>query len=172
MLVIAALCGLALALAGCGGGGSKSSATPSTEANTTTTETTTAATTTTATTTSQSTTAAPNFATSGNCKDLANSATELSNALTGAKGDIQKSAQLLQQFADKAPSEIRSDIQTIASAYTKLASALKGVNLQSGQAPSAQQLAKLQQLSKSIDQAKLTQAEQNISKWVQKNCTS
>ena len=123
-------------------------------------------------TTSQSTTAAPNFATSGNCKDLANSATELSNALTGAKGDIQKSAQLFQQFADKAPSEIRSDIETIASAYTKLASALKGVNLQSGQAPSAQQLAKLQQLSKSIDQAKLTQAEQNISKWVQKNCTS
>jgi hypothetical protein len=169
LLVCAGLCGLVLALAGCGGGGSKSSATPSTEATTTTTQTTTtAATTTTATTTNQSTTAAPSFATSGNCKDLAESASKFSKALTGAEGDVKKQAQLFQEFANKAPSEIRSDVQTIADAFTKIANA--GVSFKAGQTPSADQLAKLQQALKGINQAKVTQASQNIAAWTQKNC--
>jgi|SRR6266542_5153382 hypothetical protein len=165
LLCIAALCGLALALAGCGGGGSKSSSPPET---TTTAATTTTVTTTTATTTTQSTTAAPNFATSGNCRNLAQSASKFSQALTGAEGNLKKQAQLFQEFANKAPAEIRSDVQTIADAFTKIANA--GVSLKAGQTPTADQVAKLQQAVKGIDQAKVTQASRNVAAWVQKNC--
>jgi hypothetical protein len=175
IVTVVAVSGLALVVAGCGSS-NESSATPTT---TTTTETTTESTpTTTETTTTETTTEStntgttPDFATSENCKDLGESAQKFSNALTGAEGDAEKQAQLFQEFADQAPSEIRSDVQTIADAFTKIASALQGVNLQSGQAPSAEALAKLQQLSNEIDQAKVTRASENISAWVQKNCSS
>src|SRR6266511_4474016 len=159
LLCIAALCGLALALAGCGGGGSKSSSPP---------KTTTTATTTAATSTTPSKTA---FASTENCRQLANVGAKLSSALSGTGGsDIQKAAKAFHEYADQAPSEIRSDFQTIADAYTKIADALKGVNLQSGQTPSAAALAKLQKLSTEINQAKLTKASQNIAAWAQKNC--
>jgi hypothetical protein len=152
---------LGVVLAGCGGGGSKKSSAPST----TTTQTTAPATTST-----KTTSGTPNFATSGNCKDLASSAQKFSAALTGAAGNLKKQAQLFQEFADKAPSDIRSDVKTIADAFSKLADA--GVNFKTGQVPSSDQLAKLQAAVKQIDQAKVTQASQRISAWVQKNCTS
>jgi len=170
LLCIAALCGLALALAGCGGGGSKSSSPPktTTTAETTTTATTTTETTTAATSTTPSKTA---FASTENCRQLANVGAKLSSALSGTGGsDIQKAAKAFHEYADQAPSEIRSDFQTIADAYTKIADALKGVNLQSGQTPSAAALAKLQKLSTEINQTKLTKASQNIAAWAQKNC--
>jgi hypothetical protein len=121
-------------------------------------------TTTTATATTQSTTAA----TSANCRNLAQSASKFSQALTGAEGNLKKQAQLFQEFANKAPAEIRSDVQTIADAFTKIANA--GVSLKAGQTPTADQVAKLQQAVKGIDQAKVTQASRNVAAWVQKNC--
>jgi uncharacterized protein YhaN len=171
IVTVVAVSAFALVVAGCGSS-KKSSATPSTTTTTTTETTTTESTPTTTETTTQSTSTTPNFATSGNCKDLTQSSEELSKALSGTGGDLQKSAQLFQNFADKAPSEIKGDVQTLADAFSKYADALKGVDLKSGQTPSAATLAKLQQASQEIDQAKVTQASQNISTWVQKNCSS
>ena len=68
------------------------------------------------------------------------------------------------------PSEIRGDVQTIADAFTKYANALKGVDLSSGQTPSAADLAKIQNALKSFNQAKLQAAEAHIQAWTQKNC--
>ena len=161
---------LGVMLAGCGGGGSKKSSSPSTTQATQTTQTQTTQTTVPATTTTKTTSGTPNFATSGNCRDLASSAQKFSAALTGASGDIKEQARIFQQFADKAPSDIRSDVKTIADAFSKIADS--GVTLKTGQVPSSDQLAKLQAAIKQINQAKVTQAEQRISAWVQKNCTS
>jgi hypothetical protein len=156
---------LGVMLVGCGGGGSKkSSASPTTQATQTTQTTQTVP----ATTGTQTTSGTPNFATSGNCRDLATSAQKFSAALTGASGDIKKQADIFQKFADKAPSEIRADVKTIADAFSKIAAS--GVTLKTGQVPSSDQLAKLQAAVKQIDQAKVTAASQRVSAWVQKNC--
>ncbi len=90
--------------------------------------------------------------------------------MAGTGGDIQKTAALIQQFANNAPSDIRAAFQVVASDYTKIASALKGVNLTSGQAPSTSVLAKLSQLSSQLNTAKLTAAGQQISAWAKANC--
>jgi hypothetical protein len=171
---------LSVAAAGCGGG-SKSAATTTaatteaatTEATTTeaaTTEPTTTAAATTEAATTQATTT-PNFsALSGKCRDLATSAQKLSAAFTGSsnRADLKKYAALLQDFVKKVPSDIKPDFQVLADYVSKIADVAG--NLKAGQTPDPQTLAKLQKLSTSIDQAKLTQASEHVTAWVQKNC--
>ena len=57
----------------------------------------------------------------------------------------------MQKFADEAPEDIRDDFQTLADAYAKIADALDGVDLGSGDTPPAEAIAKLAQLSQDID---------------------
>ena len=44
----------------------------------------------------------------------------------------------MQKFADEAPEDIRDDFQTLADAYSKIADALDGVDLGSGETPPAE----------------------------------
>jgi hypothetical protein len=170
MLAAVVLGVLAFAVAGCGGD-SNSSATPETTATETTT-TTEETTTTEATETTETTPSGTAFATAGNCAELSGLGQKISRAFSGSGDtDIQQVADDFQELAANAPSEIKADFQTIADAYSKIADALEGVDLQGGQ-PSAEAIQKLQQLSSEIDQAKLTQAAQNISTWVTQNCKS
>jgi hypothetical protein len=186
-LVIAACAGVLVLMAtGCGGGGSSSTAAETTTATTetTTTETTTTETTpttstesTTTPTTTESTTssttetsATPSFATAANCKQFAEIGAKLSGAFTGSAPDVEKTKQYFDQLVAAAPSEIKGDFQTIADAWSKIADALKGVDLSSSQTPSAGTLAKLAKLGTELDQAKLTQASTNIGAWAAKNC--
>jgi hypothetical protein len=192
-----ALAAIALAASGCGGGGTDtvtvteaaSTDTTSTEETTTTTEeeTTTSEETTTEaeTTTEEGTTTdetgtdteatgtTPNlsFLTSAKCREYVQLISNYASALSGAGGsDTEAAAQALQDVADQAPDEIKGDFQTLADAYSKIADALKGVDLSSG-TPDASAIAKLQKLSGEIDEAKVTQASQNISTWLTTNCT-
>jgi hypothetical protein len=172
VLALTLLAVLALVAAGCGGGKKKNAAGTTTAAVTTTEATTTEATTTEATTT-KATTTAPNlsgFASSKNCRDFASLAQKFSAAFSGSQSgaNIKKEAELFQQFADKAPSDIRADFQTVAAYFSKVADVAG--NLKPGQTPDAATLAKLQKLSTQVDTAKLTQASQRITAWVQKNC--
>jgi hypothetical protein len=113
------------------------------------------------------------FISSDNCREFAQLASSYASALSGAGGtDMEQAAQALQEFADKAPDEIKDDFQTLADAYSKIADALQGTDLSSGQAPSADAIAKLQQLSSQIDSAKVAAASSNISAWVTQNCTT
>jgi hypothetical protein len=160
-----------LALAGCGGGSNNASSNTTTTETTTTTaaETTGGHTTTTTTEAGGSTT--PNFA-SGKCRDLAAAVAKISQQFgaSAAGGNPQDAAKEYQAFVDIAPSEIKGDVQTIADAMTKYANALKGVDLSSGQTPSAADLQKIQAAAKSFNQAKLQAAGQHISAWTKKNC--
>ncbi len=167
MLVAVGLGGFVLAAAGCGGG---------TSTTTTTSTTSTATTATTATTTTATGTAGAlgTLLTSKNCRNLLGLSASFSKAISGAASgaDLQKTEALMKQFADQTPADIRPDFEVLATVYAKYAEALKGVDLTSGKAPSADVIARLQKLSTEIDQAKLATASANIGAWVQKNCTT
>jgi len=165
------LAALALA-AGCGGSSKNSAATTeaaTTEATTTeeatTEETTTEAATTEATTTS----ALGGLATSGNCKELQDLSTKLQGVFSSTNpnaSDIKKEAQVLSDFADKAPSEVKDDFKTVAAFVSKVADIYGNVN--PGQAPDAATLQKLQGLQ--TDAQKVSTAGQHIAAWAAKNC--
>jgi hypothetical protein len=173
LLLLIPLAAIGFALAGCGG--SKESASTTTRAAgfstvEATTEPVTTQATTPKTTSNPTTTPTSTVASAKNCKDLADLSQKFSSAFSGAANsqDLKKEAQLLKEFADKTPADIRPDFQVLAQYMTKIADALGGVKL-SG-TPNAATLAKLQKLSTEIDQAKLTAASAHISAWVQKNC--
>jgi hypothetical protein len=182
VLLIACAFAFAFAVAGCGGGGESASdtstatVTETTMGETTTseaTETETATDTETATETETETDTETNAAgafASGECRELVKSGQELSQALGASSGaqSLKDSAALFQQFVDKAPSEIRADLQVLADALSKYADALK--DLKPAQAPDAKTLQKLQQLATSIDQPKVEAASKRVEAWAKKNC--
>jgi hypothetical protein len=172
-LCLALLAALMLVAAGCGSSSKNSAATTeaaTTEAATTEEATTEEATTEAATTEATTTSALGGLVASGKCKDLQNLGQKYSEALSGsgAGTDLKKTAQVIKEFADEAPSEIKSDFQVVADYMSKIADVAG--DLKPGQTPSATQLQKLQQLSTSIDTQKLTTASQHITAWVAKNC--
>jgi hypothetical protein len=164
---------LVLTAAGCGKKNAAStSTTTATEATTTTaaSKTTTAAADTTTTTSSDTTSTAGLGALAANCKQLSDLGQAFSTAFTGANGDVQKQAQILKEFADKTPADIRPDFETLADAYTQIAGAVKGVDLSSGKTPDAATLAKLLALSQKFQNAKFQAAVQHIETWAASNC--
>lgn len=176
-----ALVALALAAAGCGGGDESGSAAEATTGTETTAVDTTAGDTTEteSTSTDEATSTDESVVTdigdlSGECLSLAGVGAKYAQALQeagGPDGDLTKYADVFDEFAEQAPAEIRSDLEVIAKNIAKYAEALKDLDLTSGAAPSADQLQKLQELSKSFDQADLQKASANIEAWVQENCT-
>jgi hypothetical protein len=166
------LAALAFVAAGCGGG-SKAAETTTEATVPATTEAVTTEPITTLAPTTQATTTTSNLgglASAKNCRELAQLGQKFSAAFTGAANaqDLKTEARLLKEFADRTPSDIRADFETLADYMTKVADAAGG--LKPGQTPNAQTLAKLQKLATEIDQAKLTAASKNITAWVQKNC--
>jgi hypothetical protein len=162
---------LALAAAGCGGDSSNESAADTTATTvaaetTMTTEETTAGEETTD--TGGSTTG--DLALGGKCKEFAGISQQLAQSLTGQTADLQQAAKIFDEIADQVPDEIKADYQVIAENFKKIAEALKGVDLTSGQAPSPEALAKLQELSASMDSPEVKQATQHIEAWVKANC--
>jgi hypothetical protein len=175
LLVIASFATLVFAFAGCGGddnsasGDTTATETTTTEETTTdteTTETTETETTETETTDTTETGEESDFATTENCQEFAKIGTQITGALTGST-DPDQIKQAFDDLAAAAPDDIKADFQTLAEYMTKIADALQGVDLSSGQTPSSETLAKLQ----SIDATAATAAGQNISKWVTENCT-
>jgi len=90
--------------------------------------------------------------------------------MAGSAQNLEQTAALVKQFADKTPSDIRPDFEILAADWATVASALKGVDLSSGKVPSATVLAKLVQLSSQLDAKKLTAASQAIAAWSRANC--
>jgi hypothetical protein len=194
-LALFLLVGLLAIVAGCGGSSKKAAETVAAE--TTTAETTTAAETTTeeATTTAATeteteaatttetvptltettdTTGSASFANSKNCLKLLGVSEAMAKAFaqTSAKNDLEAQAKLLEEFANRAPDEIKSDFQLIAHAYGTFIREYSKLKLKAGQQPTPQQLAKLQQISQEFSEPKLTKASTHIQAWVQKNCHS
>jgi hypothetical protein len=172
------LAALAFLAAGCGGGSEKAAATTTEATVPATTEAATTEAATEATTAAPPTTTHPTTTTSNlggiasakNCRELASLGQKFSSAFSGAANaqDLKKEAQLLKEFADRTPSDIRPDFEALADYMTKIADAAGG--LKPGATPDAATIAKLQKLATEVDQKKLTAASTHISAWVQKNC--
>ena len=146
---------LALVAAGCGGS-SNDEASSDTETTVTTETTETMATEDTTATTADSETSTDidlgNL--SGECKQFAGISSKLAQSLSGQDANMEDAAKAFDDIADQVPDEIKDDYQVIADNFSKIAEAL----------------AKLQELSKSMDSAEVQQASQHIEAWVQKHC--
>ena len=143
--------------AGCGGS-SKKSASPTTSAGSTTT----------------SSSAAPKLATSKNCAQLMALGTKLAQTLQTTSGSaetrLRNEAKVFQEYADAAPSDVRGDFQTLASAFNTYMQALLKAGLKPGKAPTPAQIAQIQAAAKAFSTPKLRAAEQHLTAWAQKNC--
>ena len=118
-------------------------------------------------------TGSKSFASTKNCKELEGLAAKVSQAFQpNANGeiDLNKEADALDALAGAAPDEIKSDFKTFADAFKQFAKAYGDVKLKPGETPSAAQIAKLGELSKSFNTAKLQQATQHLAAWGQSHC--
>lgn len=107
---------------------------------------------------------------SGKCAEFADISTRIGESLSGDTANLDEAADLFDEIADEVPDEIREDYQVIADNFSKIAEALEGVDLTSGETPSPEALAKLQEVTASMDSAEVQQASENIQAWVEENC--
>ena len=115
----------------------------------------------------------PDFTNAANCKEFTELGQKVSAALGGGGNvDADETKELLNEFADEAPEEIRNDFRVIADAYSKIADALEDLQLDPGETPNAEDALKLQEIAGEINQAELTEANTNITTWVSENCQS
>ena len=124
-------------------------------------------------TTTKSGSGSPSFASVKNCKDLEGLAAKVSQSFqpnANGETDLKKEADALNALADAAPSDIKGDFKTFAEAFKQFAKAYGDVKIKPGEVPSAAQLAKLAEASKSFNTAKLQQASQHLAAWGQSHC--
>jgi hypothetical protein len=180
--------GLLVALSACGGSGSKSAQSTSTTAVTKTTATTAetnATTTTQGTATSQASTTGTATGTATptttaktprlpavECQKLTRLASRMGQAFTGRTpaADSKAYADFLQQLAKTAPTDIRGDFRVLADAYTKIADAVAAVYNKPGATPTPDQLKKLENVGKELNQGEISRAATKVNAWLQQGC--
>jgi hypothetical protein len=173
ILLVAAV--FVVAIAGCGGDDEAASDTDTTAlTETTTDETATDETATEETTTEETDTGDLGDFASGECLELAQAGQALGAALgaTGTGDDLSAQSEAFQDFVDKAPEEIRADVQILADAFAKYADALGDIDIEPGETPSQEQALKLAQALGSLDQAEVTAASERVTAWTTENCSS
>ena len=106
------------------------------------------------------------------CLELVGIGAALSQAFTGTGGaDAEETSELFDELVDKAPDEISADIETVAAGFAEYAEAIRDLDLQEGEVPSAEQLQEIQAALASVDQPGLTAASERISAWAEENCS-
>jgi len=106
----------------------------------------------------------------GECAEFAGLSAKLSQAISGSSSDLDSATEVFDELADQVPEEIRDDYEVLAENFRELAEALEGVDLSSGEAPSAEDLAKIQEVTQSLDSAEVREASANIEAWATANC--
>ena len=99
-------------------------------------------------------------------------ASAVPQSLTGEAGDFDESLDQLEAFADAAPDEIRDDMQVIAEAYARVAEALEdaGIDPDSGEPPSPERIAELQEIAEELDDEELQEASERVNTWFEEEC--
>ncbi len=108
----------------------------------------------------------------GECAELVEAGTQLGQAFGsgGPSENLDDVSDLYDDVVDNAPEEIRADIQILADAWEEYADVLDDVQVEAGETPDPEDLAKLQQAIASIDQQEVAAASQRISAWTTANC--
>lgn len=168
-LAVLLVAALALVAAGCGGGDGSDEASGDTD--TVVVETTTDDMTTTEDTATDTTSGdVDTSGLTGQCAELAGLGSRLAAALGGQQAEAADVARLFDELADQVPDEIEADWQVLAENFQEVAEALEGVDLSSGETPSADVLARLQELSATFNSEEMQRAAANIEAWAQENC--
>ena len=168
LTIAVAVFALVLVGAGCGGGDDEASGTDTAViTDTTDTDETTTDETTTEETTEETDTDLSDL--SGDCLEAVQ-AYSAALAAAGAAGDTDQSLEVFQEFADRAPEEIRDDFQVLAQAYAAYVAVLGDLDLQAGETPSAEQLQQLQEATASFDDPEVAAANERVSAWADENC--
>jgi hypothetical protein len=174
LTILLVLATLTFGAAGCGGGSNSAAPTSTTTTESTTTQETEATEATETSTTESTSTEAGEFNFgSGDCRKLAEAGQEFAQSMSSATTDkekLQQAKQLYQSFVDKAPSDIRPDLQVLADAYSKIVDAVGKIDIKPGQTPDAATIQKFQEALASIDNAKVQEASQHVTTWVTSNC--
>lgn len=106
----------------------------------------------------------------GECAEFAGLSAKLSQALSGSSSDLDSASEVFDELADQVPDDIKDDYEVLADNFRELADRLQGVDLSGGSAPSQEDLAKLQELTQSLDTPEVRKAAQNIEAWATENC--
>ena len=159
---IAVVAALILAVTGCGGSKKSDDSTAATTPTVTT-----------QVTTTETSSGGTGDKLAKSCVAFAGVASKLGQALgQGGAGSIDTTKKYFESLAAKAPSDIKGSFQTFADAFAKYIETIKGLDLKSGQTPSAEDTAKLQEAAKALSDPKVQAASQKIKKWVDAGCHS
>lgn len=171
---LAAAAAAAVLVAGCGGSSSPSTSTTAAKKPTAAKKSTATASKIVTTSSTPSTTGTPTFASDANCLKLAGVSATFAKALasaTGAKFNEGAAAADFQKLADSAPAAIRSDLETVAAAFDKFATAFKNSGYTIGKTPTPAQTAALASAESVFTSAKLKAADSALQAWSVKNCS-
>jgi hypothetical protein len=107
------------------------------------------------------------------CRRLNVLAAKMGQAFTGRTptADTKAYADYLQQLSKTAPTEIRGDFGVLADAYTKFAGAVAAVYTKPGATPSPDDLKKLSDVGKELNEGALKHAAANVNVWLQTGCS-
>jgi hypothetical protein len=127
--------------------------------------------------TTATTTATGGSVTQAKCVEAATAmsqaATDIPLALSsGTTAGLAGSVDAFKNFADSAPSEIRSDLKTIADGFSDFVKVLVDANISpaSGQAPSAETSAKIQAAAEKLSTSDFTAASTRVTAWFTDKC--
>ena len=106
--------------------------------------------------------------TAKSCGQLINIPETFTNAVTGLPSNLSSVAGVLKHFARVAPFEVRPAFKVLATASVKIATILKGVDLNASPTPSV--IVKLKRLSTDLNTGAITDSGASVSAWAQLNC--
>ena len=106
----------------------------------------------------------------GECAEFAGLSARLSQALSGSSSDLGSASEVFDELADQVPAEIQDDYEVLADNFRELADALEGVDLSAGETPSQEDLARIQEITQSLDTPEVREAAENIEAWATENC--
>ncbi len=108
------------------------------------------------------------------CKDLADASQKFSAALDSSGGDtsgLEATAAAYEEMAKQAPDELKDDFEALGKVMTEYAAAIGDLDLEPGDTPNAEQIAKLVKLGQSLSTQDVTKASTAIAAWTTANCS-
>lgn len=167
-LVATCVVAVAFGVTGCGGSDESSGDTAATLTDTVTTDETTTDETTTE---DDGTTGETDLSafTSEDCLAFLGAAAAISQAFSGATGDLDQS-EFFEEYADRVPEDIKADLQTMADVGAAASNAYSDLNVAPGETPSAAQMAQYTAALEAIDQEEYQAAAARVGAWTEEVC--
>ena len=96
----------------------------------------------------------------------------VAQAMANLDEGLEDSLTLFEGFADKAPSEIRSDFRVVAAGFAEFVKVMREANFDpaAGQLPTAEAMAKLEDANKTLESSEFTAAAARVSAWFERQC--